>query len=63
MKKNTSRDDEPANIQITRKTLKILQIISAWKHSTMRDYLEWLVVTYGAKDLEEAKKGIDDLLT
>jgi len=60
--KKVSRDDEPANIQITRKTLKILQIISAWKHTTMRDYLEQLVLIHGAKDLEEARKGIDDLL-
>lgn len=62
-KENEKGETEFSSIQVTRKTLKMLQIISAWKHVTMRDYLDHLVLTYGAKDLEEAKKGIDEFLS
>ena len=57
-------DEEPTEtttVRVNRKTLRLMQIISAWKNCTLCEYVDHLVRTQGQKDIEEMKKGVSNL--
>ena len=56
--------DEPSDtttVRVNRKTLRLMQIIAAWRNITLCEYVDHLVRVQGQKDLDEMKKGISNL--
>jgi hypothetical protein len=58
---DNSGDDETTTVRVKRKTLRLMQIIAAWKNVTLTDYLDHLMREQGSKDLEQMKKNIHTL--
>jgi len=53
--------DDTTTVRVRRKTLRMMQIISAWKNVTLSDYIDHLMRTQGSKDLDEMKNNIHKL--
>lgn len=53
--------EDTSTMRVRRKTLRLMQIIAAWKNLTLTDYLDHLMRHQGDKDLEEMKKNIHSL--
>lgn len=62
-KENAAKHEEEdtTTVRVKRKTLRLMQIISAWKNITLSDYLDHLMRIQGAKDLDEMKNNIHKL--
>lgn len=60
-KKNEQADETTTTMRVSRKTLRMIQIIAAWKNLGISEYVDHLVKTQGAKDLDDMKKGITNL--
>lgn len=56
--KKNDPQDESTTMRVNRKTLRMIQIIAAWKNLGLAEYVDYLVRTQGAKDLEEMRKDI-----
>jgi len=61
VKKNDNADESTTTMRVSRKTLRMIQIIAAWKDLGISEYVDHLVKTQGAKDLDDMKKGITSL--
>jgi len=53
--------DDTTTVRVRRKTLRMMQIISAWKNVTLTEYLDHLMRIQGAKDIDEMKNNIHKL--
>jgi|688.fasta_scaffold1523574_1 hypothetical protein len=61
-KKSESLDDgNTTTMRVSRKTLRMMQIIAAWKNISLSVYLDHLVKTQGVKDLADMKIGVSEL--
>ena len=60
-KKNESAEESTTTMRVSRKTLRMMQIIAAWKNISLSVYLDHLVKTQGAKDLADMKIGVSEL--
>jgi len=60
-KSNDDKSTDTTTVRVSRKTLRLMQIISAWKDCTLCEYVDHLVRTQGQKDIEEMKKGVSNL--
>lgn len=59
--KKNDADEASTTMRVSRKTLRMIQIIAAWKNLGLSEYVDHLIKTQGMKDLEDMKKGITDL--
>jgi len=55
-KKPESLDDATTTMRVSRNTLRRIKIIAVWKEMSLSQYVEYLVQTQGAKDLDDMKK-------
>lgn len=59
-KKPESLDDPNTTMRVSRKALAIIQRIAPWKKLGISEYIDHLLRTQGAKDLEDMKKEISE---
>jgi len=60
-KKNEPAEESTTTMRVSRKTLRMIQIIAAWKNLGISEYVDHLLYTQGGKDLDAMKKGISEL--
>jgi hypothetical protein len=57
-KKSEPTDEPTTTMRVSRKTLRLIQIVAAWKNLSLSEYVDHLVRTQGARDIDEMKKEI-----
>lgn len=59
-KKYEPAEESTTTMRVSRKTLRIIQIIAAWKNLNLSEYVDYLIKTQGAKDLVDMKKELSE---